>query len=637
MRYCSEIFLTSKSIPEATWQKLIDTISYLTKNFKTWRVIIDCSKTKIHYYIETNFLLPPSLHQFPEFLFQTSKKPQFKTFRRKLFLTPTNSNFFELKTYFLTHKSQKIKYFEITLQKICNQKIISIYAHSSSTTYQLLPPNPALLLSFDSNSVRQQFPQSTPKYLDSYKALKSLQNNPTNSILEVETFPYSQTPTFLDLAKIDIAKHSIILGASGCGKSQFISLLIQNSLQNSSHYKFVVIDPHASLEHEIGGLGDVIDFLNNSSSINLFSSSANEVMVSVELLLDVLKGLIANHYNSKLERVLRHSLHLLLTAQTFNFHNLRKLLLDLEFRNQIIQEQKTNLPHSVVEFFYAEFNEIKSRSYTEAISPIIALIDEVEMIPIFNKTSFNKNLESVVKNNPLSILSLNRTKFGDRVVKIIAGLIMQQLLTLAEQHTFSEHIIFIIDEVAVIENPILERFLSEARKYNVSVILAGQYFSAISPSLQKAIFANTINYYIFRVAKDDANSLVQNLNIKVPLDDTNDRKVQILTTLQNRECVIRISSNGELLPAFKAKTLDFTPIPRVHNSNEESQANSKVAKNNSASKTILLTSKANPAIKQILQKTSTANYKLKPNLNKLLHKKLIHNNPTITTKPKGTK
>ena len=41
-------------------------------------------------------------------------------------------------------------------------------------------------------------------------------------------------------------------------------------------------------------------------------------------------------------------------------------------------------------------------------------------------------------------------------------------------------------------------------------------------------------------------------------------KLKLLTELKNRECIVRISSNGTELPAFKAKTIDFEPVPRKH-------------------------------------------------------------------------
>ena len=187
----------------------------------------------------------------------------------------------------------------------------------------------------------------------------------------------------------------------------------------------------------------------------------------------------------------------------------------------------------------------------------------MEMIPVFNSEEKTDNLKNTIHNNYLTLFSLDRTKLGDKVTKTISGLIMQQLLTLIQKHEIEEHIIFIIDEVAIIENPILSRYLSEARKYNLSLVLAGQYFNQISDELKNSIFANAINYFIFRVSKLDANILVDNFNMKIPLDDSKDKKIKLLTELNNRECIVRIDSNGVLLPAFKGHTLDYKSIPRI--------------------------------------------------------------------------
>ena len=45
--------------------------------------------------------------------------------------------------------------------------------------------------------------------------------------------------------------------------------------------------------------------------------------------------------------------------------------------------------------------------------------------------------------------------------------------------------------------------------------------------LKNSIFANVSNYYIFRVSKLDANVLVDNFNMKIPLDDTRERKIKL--------------------------------------------------------------------------------------------------------------
>ena len=74
--------------------------------------------------------------------------------------------------------------------------------------------------------------------------------------------------------------------------------------------------------------------------------------------------------------------------------------------------------------------------------------------------------------------------------------------------------------------------------------------------------------------------------MKIPLDDSIDKKIKLLTELQTRECIVRIDSNGVLLPAFKGITLDYTSIPRIkrtitnNNNNISSKDNSNNSKTN---------------------------------------------------------
>ena len=89
--------------------------------------------------------------------------------------------------------------------------------------------------------------------------------------------------------------------------------------------------------------------------------------------------------------------------------------------------------------------------------------------------------------------------------------------------------------------------------------------------------------------------------MKIPLEDSRDRKIKLLTELQTRECIVRIESKGILLPAFKGMTQDYSSIPRLKkekeilpNKNEESN----MAKTNFHTNT-------NIRLKDILITTST--------------------------------
>ena len=588
MGLTSEIYLTKKFISKEEWLELIKTISNYNGILRRWKIIITNDRNQIRYFVKTRCSLPATINNLNSFLLKpvkeiTAPKPSYTLFS----LPKIGSSIIDIINYSEIRNKGTLEYLEIGFLKLYEDKIksrIKFYLNKNGVIkkYNVIFAIPTSILSTDFEGNKRYFYKNSPKYLEINKILHLLNTDSNNALLSVDTFPYLQGNFYLNQNNFSFDKHSIILGSSGCGKSKFISLLINNINKNESlkrKYKVVVIDPHAALEQDIGGIGKVIDFKSSLDSIDLFINNNDDIVASTELLLDLLKSLIADQYNSKLERVLRHSIHLLLTDESFNFRNLRRLILDLEYRNELIKKLKYNLPISVIDFFLSDFNDLKTKSYGEAISPIIGFIDEMEMIPVFNTEQHSENLKDTIHENFLTLFSLDRTKLGDKVTKTISGLIMQQLLTIIQRQEIAEHIIFIIDEVAVVENPILSRYLSEARKYNLSLILAGQYFNQISEKLKNSIFANVINYFIFRVSKLDANVLVDNFNMKIPLDDSRDRKIKLLTELNNRECIVRMDSNGVLLPAFKGVTLDYTSIPRIkrtiNNDNNNGNINDK--------------------------------------------------------------
>lgn len=603
----SEIYLTKNYVLKKEWEDLINVISNYNGLLKNWKIIIENNSNQLRYFIKSDCSLPATINGLNAFLMKNIENSKlYYSYLSLPFFTNTENNIIDIINYLEIKNKGTLNFIEITFKKLSKNNIkkkIVIYLTKNGNTkkYRLLLSNPTNILSVDFDNNKRYFFKSAPKYLDINKILHLLSTDINSSIFKIDTFPYLQGDFYLNQNNFSFDKHSVVLGASGTGKSKFLSLLINNIYKNSDlkqRYKIVIIDPHAALEDDIGGISRVIDFKTTLDSIDLFINNPDDVISSTELLLELFKSLIADQYNSKLERVLRHSIYVLLLDNSFNFSNLRKILLELEYRNFLIKKLKNKLPISVIEFFLTDFNDLKTKAYGEAVSPIIAFIDEMEMIPVFNNQTNEDNLRKTIYDNFLTLFSLDRTKLGDKVTKTISGLVMQQLLSLIQNHSFNEHIIFIVDEVAVIENPILCRFLAEARKYNLSLILAGQYFSQITDKLKNAIFANVINYYIFRVSKMDANILVDNFNMKIPLDDTRDKRIKMLTELNNRECILRIDSNDKLLPAFKASTISYESIPRIKKANN-------LEKNNVLKTDCKFTIGNNVNLKDILLSSST--------------------------------
>lgn len=578
----SEIILTNEHVGPISWLALLNAISKLNGLFKTWSIYAKIELNEVHFFCQTSRILPPIINSLGDFMIKKlditeNELINFNSKKGKPFvLTNKEKNILDIFDKVEASRKQELKLVKMSVlsyrkshfftkthlffEKANRKKLIRRKA-------LLVIPHHLFSIDFSIYS-RFFYLKYENEYLDIQKALPLLKSEKHNAFLKIDTFPYLAEEYYLSQNNFDFDKHSIIIGSSGTGKSKLASSLISNlnnEVSFSTNYKVVVIDPHAALEKEVGGLEHtkVIDFKSLDTSSDLFMNSPKkDIVASVELILSLFQTLMADQYNSRLERVLRHSIHLLMAVNCLNFANLKKLILEMEYRNNLINHTQKTLAESIINFFLTDFNELKSNSYQEAIAPIISFIDEMELLPAFQKEGLKPQVKDIVSKNFLTIFSLDEATLGQKVTKTISGLIMQQILELIQSYTYEEHIILVIDEVSLIENPILSRFLAEARKYNLSLILIQQYFNQISEELRSAIFANVSNFYVFRVSKSDAMLLENNMHMEVAVRNSYRIRLKMLTELKNRECIVRVSSNGVPLPAFKAKTLDFTPSPR---------------------------------------------------------------------------
>ena len=566
----SEIYLTSKFVSKESWHVMFLKLAKYLGSFSKFQVFVVCEMNKLHYYVKTDVVLPTMLGDISDFMFcESSVCWSFSYERGVPYInqsTDTIIDFIDKESLKKTHDIKMLELnFRLARDKLFSHGYLYINEQGEIIRRKLFKILPEVLLSVDFSKNKKYTYQSQPKYLDFQKAFSLLQSDSVQALFSVSTFPYFSKDYYLNLSAYSFDKHSLVVGSTGSGKSKFISLLISRlatTLDYKLKYKIVVIDPHASLKEDVGGIpnSSVIDFEGMESSINLFINSTDNIVVSVELLLSLLSSYMKDLYNSKLERVLRHSLLLLLYHNIFSFQNLRKLLLEVEYRESLLLD---DLPDSITSFFLTDFNELKNKYYNESIAPILSFLDEMEFISVFqNECSDVLSLQETINQNFLTLFSLNRNRLGESCVKTISGLIMQQLITLIQDRKIDEHIIFIVDEVSVVENPILLKFLSEARKFGLSLILVQQYFEQISRKLQDAIFANVVNYYVFRVSRRDASILSSNISMKLSRDDSEENRISMLINLGDRECVVRLGSRGVLLPKRVKSTKISKPVPK---------------------------------------------------------------------------
>ena len=552
-----EMLWTKKHIAKDEWFKLVKTVADYIGNYKRFSIIVQIENNTIRYFLKTKTKLPIKIKEELPFLL---KKVNID-FKTKITFIPFFSSFTDNILNIYTKLDNSLKYLIINYVSFNDKLTHKIIGNFNDKFRRLYFRSFPGLISIDFSNCPSFFYKKAPTYLNMNKTLHLLSSSKTNSILKIDAYPYFDCEYYLNQNNYDYQKHSLILGGSGTGKSKFISLLVKNTLEKYNT-KIVLIDPHGVLEEDIGGLGKVIDF--NANSVDLFGYTNENIVSTQETIVTSLKGLFKDSYNAKIERLLKYSVFLLLLNNDFNLINLKKILLDIDYRNSLLNNVKNN--EFIISFFTNDFNDLKTKSYSESFVPIIALIEEISFIPVFNNIQQN-TMEEEIENNNLLLFSLKSSELGLNNLRLIAALIMNKIFTIKESGSVMENIIFIVDEVSIVENEILSRILTEGRKYGLSLILAGQFLEQLSSNLKNSIFANTLNYYLFRISKSDAIIMSNNIDIDLVTKDSGNKlqetKQKLLTNLADRELLIKLHKNGLNYSCMRASTLDYISIPRI--------------------------------------------------------------------------
>lgn len=577
-------------ISKADWHKLLLAIAKYIGFLKKWKVIMTVENSTVRYFIGTDKDVGLLSNNLENVVLRPISKDDINmpvpTKKQGLIAFVEGGNLLDLKEKYKVKKGIEldIAVFNIRVLSDTNTHCkVGLYFKDAAGQYSLSKKTmfllPSNLLSADFETNTKYLRRKQPNYLDIQKSIHVMQSENVNAIFEIDTFPYLPKNYYLPMTAYDFDKHSFIIGASGSGKSQLINLLVRRLSDNMTfreNYRVVVIDPHASLEQDLQAIEStaIINFKTDEKTTELFGGTNTDISAATELTGTLFKSLLSEQHNPKLERVLRFSIYILMTAQVMSLDKLKRFLTDHELRNQIISHVSNHVPANIIQFFNTDYNEMRTKYYNESILPIVSLVDEMQLQESLSQSSDTDiPLNDHINNNFLTIFSLNKVSMGEKVVKTIAGLLIQQLFLLAQARSLNQKVILIIDEVSVVQNPALSQILAEARKYNLFVFLTQQYFGQIEKPLQDAIFTNVSNYYVFKVSEEDARALEGNLTIEIPKEillsekekglKESEVRVRLLTSLNPRECLLRLSAGGQILPGVKARTLDVPPIQKT--------------------------------------------------------------------------
>ena len=573
----TEILLTKLQYVDEDWFNLISVLSIKSGGIQPFTINVVFSNNKLRILICSKKDISSLSNGLNGFMFMPVGTnidiPQsLKSNNTWHLYIPTGSNIFDIRDYYRIKKNINIVNLRFRIWRILDSYITLMTAvvdsgNGYTSINQVLMSFPCYIFKFDLEQSQNYIFSSTPDYLNLEKTIHLLDTNKNNAIFSVPAFPYYNGNYFLSLKSYSFDKHSLIVGSSGSGKSRLIQLIVDRISKYSNsieQYRIIVIDPHYSLGKDLININGSRIVNLSIESAQLFPDSNVDISAATELTTTLFKSLLSDQFNSKLERVVRFSIYVLLAAQIMTLENMKQFLTDLEMRTTVLSHVNDFVPHNIIHFFAVDFIELRTQYYNESIVPIVALVDEMQMHPSLSGEA-KQSLVNLLMENFLTVFSLSKISMGEKAVKIAAGLLIQQIFLIAQSRTFPYKLILIVDEVSVVQNEAMAAILSEARKFNLSLYLTQQYFSQVDNYIKDSILSNTINYYIFRVSEDDAKQLESNVVIELSKEKVQDAannkqsskdiKIKMMTELSPRECLVRLSSDGQLMPVIKSRTV----------------------------------------------------------------------------------
>jgi hypothetical protein len=210
-------------------------------------------------------------------------------------------------------------------------------------------------------------------------------------------------------------------------------------------------------------------------------------------------------------------------------------------------------------FWQTEYAAYDSRFRNEAIAPIQNKIGAFLANPfirsILCQNSSTLKIPEVMNKGKVLIVNLSKGNLGTEPAHLLGAILITACSQAAEarrhipEHERRDFTLY-VDEFQNFATDSFAVILSEARKWNLSLVAANQQIAQLPEALQHAVFGNAGTLVAFRVGALDAKRLAGELGMGAPAP---------LTQTNNFHAWLKLMRNGAPLEPRLIRTL--TPPP----------------------------------------------------------------------------
>jgi len=334
----------------------------------------------------------------------------------------------------------------------------------------------------------------------------------------------------IKIKRDDRRRHIYIIGKSGTGKSKFIAgMAIQDIINGEG---VCVMDPHGDLIEDIisrippARADDVILFapadIERPLALNLLEFDERYPEQKAFVINEMIK-IFDKLYDLKqtggpiFEQYMRNAMLLVMSdpASGSTLMEIPKVLADVDFRKMKLKKCQDS---TVVDFWQKEAEKAGGDAALANVVPYItskltSFISNDMMRPIIGQQKSSFNLRDIMDKRKILLVNLAKGRIGEinahLLGMILVGKILMSALSRADIPGQDRKDFYLyIDEFQNFTTDSICSILSEARKYNLNLIIAHQYLGQLvknqDTSIKEAVFGNAGTWVLFKVGSEDA-------------------------------------------------------------------------------------------------------------------------------------
>jgi hypothetical protein len=414
------------------------------------------------------------------------------------------------------------------------------------------------------------------------------------------TLGFSPDAEPITLSDTDRTRHIYLIGGTGSGKSVTLTNLATQDLKAGRG--FTVIDPHGDLvanpDPERGGLlyrvpPDQLDRVayfdpthDDAPSFNLLAADFEPSKLTTDLVA-VFKMFFGDSWGHQMEHLLRNALLTLLADrhhEPHSFADLRRILVEPEYRTAIVNRAAPDY----ASFWREEFPQLTKDAARPILTRLGTLLVPGSIIKrVMSSTGNDLDVGRIMNSGGVLLVNLSKGALGEQPAKLLGGLIVTAITQAAlarqsiPERDRTPHTLYCDEFQNFADLPSTKDILSEARKYQLRLVLAHQTMSQVDAALMENILSNVRTVLGFNVSPKDAGRLVQRMARTVYVHpDTNQRYdlaaerqriarvlVPTLVTLPtdpDTQYLKRKADNVDLAAAFNFLTTTATVDPLTY-------------------------------------------------------------------------